>query len=92
MWEEAGMHAQEGDHHSISHTTTVDHVDRTRIAWSKASAFPFGALHFLINGLMRVFSRRDLRKKKSHKMRKCNTHAVSLCILTFEFVVRLHCS
>lgn len=25
------MHAQEGDNHSISHTTTVDHVDRTRI-------------------------------------------------------------
>lgn len=25
------MYAQEGDHHSISHTTTVDHVDRTRI-------------------------------------------------------------
>ena len=37
MWEEAGVpgenpRVQAGDHHTLSHTTTVDQGDRTRVA------------------------------------------------------------
>lgn len=37
MWEETGVsgenpHVQAGDHHTLSHTTTVDQGDQTRVA------------------------------------------------------------
>ena len=44
MWEETGVpggnpRVRVGDHHTLSHTTTPDHEDRTRVAAVRSKCF-----------------------------------------------------